>query len=348
MYSNLIFTKTLIALFLIILAVQTSNAQYDKLQQDPNITWIAEFTIDHNFSLSVPDTKENVMLTKLYKDPAVNDYSNTDNWIIDWVYQSAIDGKVNCFQDPGLTQTLSQKAIVDMVSYVDTVVIFDSETYEERVAIVEGSLNPKEIKMLRCNQVIYYNNKSKNFETKLISVAPVINKDSRDEPIFWIKMNEEISNNFDIHHSDITWGALVYSKSNPLELNFTNVIKNVDDFNFQKTIYEQAVNLEKKAESAQGYGSNVFMSSKEIESMYMSVDTVITFNPDTYEEVFRIITNEFSYDKVAKFRLMQEWYYDSKKNKLLNRLKAIAPIIRFNKESGEFLFLKPLYYIRYD
>ncbi len=326
---------------------QISLAQYNDLLDNSNISWLAEFTSDQSLSIQANSSEEIVKLTKLYDDPSNTDYFNRSNWVLDWVYQSAIHGDVKCFTDPGLTQSISHSEILNMVSYIDTVTTFDPATFEEQITIVRGSVNPDDIKSFRLNQVIFYNKKTKNFETRLISVAPILDTPN-SKPLFWIKMNEAISKNFDIHSSDISWGALAYSKANPVEFNFMEVRKNENNFDLEKRIYEQAINNEKQIESTEGYGCGTLLLPKEVSNLYTSIDTVITFNPDTYEETIQIIKNDMKPEEVSQLRLVQEWYYNTESKKLINRLKAIAPMVNVTDENGVFKYRKPMYYIRYD
>ena len=350
--------STFTFLLLIVSPNSKLSAQYQELQDDPSITWIAEFTTDYSFSLNANSTQEIIKLIKLQDDPStLSDYNRTD-WIINWIYSNAISDKYDCFKDPGLTKKLSKKNLRNLTSSTDTIVTFNPDSYEEVVQIVSYELSVNQFAGLRTNQVIYYNANTGDFQTKLISVAPLMayedgampvsyKKSKIPRPLFWIKMNQGTASHSDLESSDITWGALAYSKAHPLELNFIEIVKNTGNFNFREHIIQQATQQEKPVEGNE-YGSNQFLDEIQIANMSSSVDTVITFDPETFEEEIMIVRNNLDVNEISQFRLVQEWYYDSKKMNLMNRLKAIAPMVTIKDENGKYNFSKPLYYLRYN
>ena len=112
----------------------------------------------------------------------------------------------------------------------------------------------------------------------------------------------------------------------------------------------------KPIENAKGYGCNKFLSKKELASAYNSIDTIITFDPSTFTETIEIAKYELDPKDVSNFRLVQEWYYDGKSKKMMNRLKAICPLYYIRNDNGviEYVkdgspgYAKPLYFIRYN
>ena len=343
--------RSIIFFFCFILIKNTVSAQYIDLKNNKDILWIAEFSMDHDFSFNTDSEQRNIIkLIKFYSDPTNFDGANNDAWIIDWIYSNAVNGHYECFEDPGLTLQISKKRIASLTASVDTVITYDPATFEESTVIVRNELNPKTIKQLRTNQVIFYNQKSRNFETRLISVAPLlsIEGDESPVPLFWIKMNSKFPESFDIHNPNIVWGTLVNTKESPLFVNFMREVKNENNFNFPKRLKEQAFELEKPIESTECYGCNQLLSKVDVQKVYNSIDTVITFNPQTFLEEIQVVKHDFDPEKVSEYRLIQEWYYDENSKKLMNRLKAISPLYLTQSLNGKFKYKKPLYYIRYD
>ena len=346
-------------LFLSVLVTNSLSAQYDDLKNNTDIPWIAEFSMDHDFSFQTENDDQNIIkLIKLYSDPTNMEGANSDRWIIDWIYYNAINGHYQCFKDPGLTQQISNKELSDLNATIDTIITFYPEKFEEVIQIVRNELNPSSIKSLRTNQLVYHNQKSKNFETKLISVAPLVESETTKglTPLFWIKLDANVPQKFDIHHPNITWGALIDTKGSPLFSNFIQIVKNEKNFDFRKQLHQQAFKLEKPIESAEGYGCDIFLNKLEIESMYNSIDTIITFDPQTFQETVEIRKNDIDPNEITHYRLVQEWYYDVETKLLMNRLKAICPLAVIQDNSGKIKYApngarryaKPFYYIKYD
>jgi len=324
-----------------------SLAQYDDLKNNPNITWIAEFTIDQQLSVSTPFEEERVQLLKFDNSTSGFTHSNRSDWVIRWIFNSVMNNQLECYSDPGLTKPVSTMKLKGLITSVDTVITFNPDTYEESVMIVSNKASARSISTLRMNQVIYFNNKTGNFDTRLIAVAPIFKSENNKSVIpFWIKMAEVVPANFDLKNLDISWAALAFSKKQSLELNFTEVVKNTNRLDIKTKLYQQATQNEKSVQET--YGSDNFLDKAEIGKAYNNIDTVTTFDPTTFEEEVHIIKNEFSLESISQFRLVQEWYYNQKTKKLMNRLKAIAPLTNVKDDKGKFRYTSPLYYIRYD
>ena len=54
----------------------------------------------------------------------------------------------------------------------------------------------------------------------------------------------------------------------------------------------------------------------EVASMGATVDTVITFDPETYEEQIQIVRNELNPEDVKRFRIKEVWFFDEETSML--------------------------------
>jgi len=346
-------------IFLLIFFSQTALAQYADLKNDDNVPWIAEFSMDHDFSSSsVSDQQNIVKLIKFYNDPTTLYGANTDDWIINWIFANAMDGHYECYKDPELSNQLSQSDLLNLTISIDTVITFYPETFEEVIEIKKVEIHPSNINSLRTKQIIFYNQKSGNFDTKLIAVAPLmaIDSDNNLTPLFWIKMDAEFPNPIDIQAPNISWGVLLDTKGSPFDLKLAKEVKNENNFDFKKRIQKHAFNLERPVENAKGFGCDKFLSKKEVGNLYNSIDTIITFDPQTFQETVEIKQYNFDPNAIANYRLVQEWYYDRETKKMMNRLKAICPLYIVESEDGKIKYAKKgsrryaksLYFIRYN
>lgn len=349
--------------FILILILSFSSqflmGQYEDLQKDKNIIWVAEFFNDYSFSLMDSEREHLVKLIKFKGDASNLVDANHSRWIVEWIFNNAIDGHYDCYKDSGLTQPLSGKDLNGLITTSDTIVTFNPDTYEEMIQVVKNEIYTQQINSLRVNQVIYYDKKKKNFNTRIISVAPllldekVLKKRSKKKknkkilkPLFWIKMDGKLPKKFKVKSSNINWAALVLSKGNPIELNSIKTVKTNYGFDAKKRLYEQAFKFEKPVTI--DYNSKEELKSEKLKWMYSRTDTVITFNPDTYEEQVSIVRHDVKPDEVSNIRLVQEWYFDKKSKRLMNRLKAISPMLKANDDNGKFRFWKRLYFIKYE
>ena len=139
-------------------------------------------------------------------------------------------------------------------------------------------------------------------------------KQKRDQllPLFWVKMDGKLPKKFKVKSSDINWAALVFAKTNSVDLNAIKTVKISNGFDIKNQIYQQAVNFEKPIVNS--YDGNVKITPTELKSIFTSRDTVVSMSPETYQEEVKIIENKITSEEISNIRLVQEWYFDSKRN----------------------------------
>lgn len=89
------------------------------------------------------------------------------------------------------------------------------------------------------------------------------------------------------------------------------------------------------------------LEPNEVASLAASVDTVISYDPDTYEEEITIARTEINPEDIKKFRIKEVWYFDRKYSVLKVRILGIAPIIDKYDENDNFLFDRPMFWVYY-
>jgi hypothetical protein len=352
--------NSLLKIFILLILSGSSHflsAQYEDLQKDENITWIAEFSNDHSFALNTSSVEAKIKLLKFEADAADFSDENSSSWVTTWIYNYAKTGRDNCYKNKDLTQPISKKELTGLISNSDTIVSFDSDTYEEMIQITKDDLSVKDIHGLRVNQIIFYDQKRKSLNTRIIAVAPLaFNQASRNlnlkqkkdqlAPLFWIKMDGKLPKKFKVTSSDINWAALVFSKTNSIDLNSIKTVKIMNGFDIKNRIYQQAFEFEKPIVNS--FDGKVKLTKEELNSIYTSRDTVVTFSPDTYEQVVQITENKISAEEISNIKLTQEWYYDGKRNRLMNQVKTICPIKKVTDKKGKLKYWIPLYFIKYE
>lgn len=89
------------------------------------------------------------------------------------------------------------------------------------------------------------------------------------------------------------------------------------------------------------------LTADEVASMGASVDTVITFDPETYEEQIQIVRNEMDPEDVKRFRLKEIWFFDEESSTMQVRILGIAPLKDVNDDNGNFRYEQPMFWIYY-
>ncbi len=89
------------------------------------------------------------------------------------------------------------------------------------------------------------------------------------------------------------------------------------------------------------------MTIDEMQNIGSSVDTIITFDPETFEEIREVVVNELNAEDIKKYRLKEVWFFDEERSDLDVRILGIAPILDRYDDNGNFLNSGPMFWIYY-
>ena len=89
------------------------------------------------------------------------------------------------------------------------------------------------------------------------------------------------------------------------------------------------------------------LTAEEVASKGASIDTVTTFDPETYEEKIKIVTNSINPEDVKRFRIKEVWFFDKETSTLQVRILGIAPLLDVKDENGNFLYEQPMFWVYY-
>ena len=77
--------------------------------------------------------------------------------------------------------------------------------------------------------------------------------------------------------------------------------------------------------------------------LYQVVDTIVTFDPETYEEFVRISRVEMNADYL-RLGIVQDWYWDDRRKQLIIRPVTVCPLMHQLDGDGNYLYSRPLFY----
>lgn len=342
-------------LFAILLAYLpiASNAQIDDLLKDKNISYVATFETEHDFKLGSRKFKSELQLLKapLPTDGCINFIS--DNWLAHWLVAGIAEGKFKAYKDVELLEQYDQKLLYARIFTIDTVITFDPATYKESVQIVRNDMSGDDIKSFKTSQAIYYDKKSGSFQTRLLAIAPMVDKTDNNGnvtgsvPLAWLTMDGKLQNGFSAQSPDVAWSVLLLDQTNVLEPSKLKVKKDEVKKTFSALLFQEAMSMKHPVESTEKYGCGEKLSAKDLEHMISSIDTIITFDPATYTETVQVIKNDFNPADLKKVILAQEWYYDSRQNRVANRLKSLVPLMDKHDVDGNLLYWKKMFYLHF-
>lgn len=116
---------------------------------------------------------------------------------------------------------------------------------------------------------------------------------------------------------------------------------------FFTILMDGAINEEITVYSTEDDKFTAPLTPDEVASMGATVDTVITFDPETYEEQIQVVRNDLNPEDVKRFRMKEVWFFDEETSTLQVRILGIAPMIDVKDENGNFRYEKPMFWVYY-
>jgi gliding motility associated protien GldN len=90
------------------------------------------------------------------------------------------------------------------------------------------------------------------------------------------------------------------------------------------------------------------MTPEEVLEELVDMDTVVVYDPDTYEETVKVTRSELNPEDIKRYRVKEIWYFDEEASRMKVRILGIAPIRDYiDKETGIFKFEGPMFWIYY-
>jgi len=89
------------------------------------------------------------------------------------------------------------------------------------------------------------------------------------------------------------------------------------------------------------------LEPEEVASMGATVDTIITFDPETYEEQIQVVRNDLNPEDIKQFRMKEIWFFDEESSRLDVRILGIAPLRDEYDENGNYKYTLPLFWVYY-
>lgn len=116
---------------------------------------------------------------------------------------------------------------------------------------------------------------------------------------------------------------------------------------FFTIVMDAAINGEITVYSTEDDKFTYKLEPDEVASMGASVDTVITFDPETYEEQIQVVRNDLNPEDVKRYRVKEIWFFDEESSTLQVRILGIAPLIDVKDDNGNFRYEKPMFWLYY-
>ena len=159
----------------------------------------------------------------------------------------AENGDIAIFRDEFFREPLTTDEVDKKLNRVDTTLVWDPTTYEEKLQVVRNTINWEDIKQFRVKEVWYFDKELSVMKNRLLGIGPILQSVDEDtgefkyqEVLFWVyypearyslaKHRVQNSNN-DI--APMSWydllenrffASYIIKESNPLDLRVEDII----------------------------------------------------------------------------------------------------------------------------
>ena len=107
---------------------------------------------------------------------------------------AAVEGDITVYstEDDKFSYPLTADEVGSKMGSVDTVEVFDPDTYETTYEVVRNDINPADIKRFRLKEVWFFDEESSTMQVRILGIAPL--RDQTDDngeflyedPMFWV------------------------------------------------------------------------------------------------------------------------------------------------------------------
>ncbi|MEO1437772.1 MAG: hypothetical protein AAFV80_19690, partial [Bacteroidota bacterium] len=224
----------------------------------------------------------------------------------------------------------------------DSIVSFNPSTYEKQITFVRyytGEI----ITSYLVKQRWIYDKSTHNLSTEVLGMTPLLNYENEKRALFWIPFDQK-SKALDINDKDQIW---VKYNVHPIQFNESELLSG-DEFDTLKRLMIEAVKG-KEIIPYKGFYNEYEKLEEDDWRIFLegSVDTIITFHPETYKEQLNVVQNlPIELKEIAFLRTTQFWYFDQKRMTLNAKVVDWAPYVQVT--SGYSKYYKPLFKIKIE
>lgn len=275
----------------------------------------------------------------------------------DYFLEAAKNNNGDFYKDPDLKKRLTKEEIQTSLLLIDTIVNWNPITLEETTIIVRNELNQYDVKFSRVKFYIYYDKKINTWKLTVKSIAPVISRYDNNgefldyETLFWLPVysyddqqdyslkNITKAQRTTIHISPDSATAAKREEYAPRVVKLASA--SLDDC-LQYMLDDLEKNPEKHTILSLDMSGDE-LSNEEIKEIGISVDTIITLDPVTFEEKFEAVIIKPDIKDINQLRFTVDWYWDDKTKKLKTTCIYFYPVRNIFDDWGDFKYRQPMY-----
>lgn len=338
-----------------LVSLTTLRAQWADLLRNPDVTWVAEYTTDYLMDLNgtedYPYENRPNFFDLLQFINSGNEHGlyglklTPSNYLSRQLLNAAQDTQFLCFKDSSCQQVLTPAERYRSLTRLDTAIYCCDCPIDEMYRVIKTGVDIEEVWCYRIRQIFWYDRKLRAFNARLLAYAPVVfTRDNEGNTtgtrtLFWVKANELSSKAFKTRSFNYVFQTKMVH--NAPSQNDLKVIKGTLDF---KKLFAKELSF--PSYPLINAGTYQPASSDSLSADCFGTDTIISYQPTTYEEVIQLESRN-CIELIERIRFVQNWYYDERRQRLYCRLVGVAPLAAIRDDEGLFRFFRPLFYQRY-
>lgn len=357
-YLNLLFTTLLIGGYSI---CSFAFNNIDALLDNSDITWAAEVYTDYAPTINYRTIGRKEMQAKygistntaislkIQQQPTKQSIHLNELRLAELLLRIPSNTAIKFFKDPALKESLNYADYhkITQEENPDTVFVSQADGTQKIGGIFNRQLYPNDVKLFRVKQILSYNIKTNQLDLIPIAIAPLAAKYNKEQqlvsttPLFWVPI-QEVMQAIDLNQSSINWAKRM---TRSIDTDEVTVIKGKESFAeiLNKSLNHYAKNPN-SSKLYNTYGDMSPMSTKQVKNINSGIDTIITFDPQTFEETVSVVTNKATPETMHKIRIIQDWVWNKETKSISIQFVAFAPILKRYDSKQNFLNSGPLFY----
>ena len=268
-------------------------------------------------------------------------YSQWQETMLDMMF----DYDKPAYKTAELTQALSEEERNQLLYRLDTVLMFDPVTFEERWSTVRTGVDYGSLIGIRTRCILYQKVGSTALKLQVLAFAPLqkthneTTKAWEYNPVVWYPITATTKEqvNLDQDH------YVVSTRSK-------NEVQRLDDLQIVRGDLDLLALLEARLDNRQGLYSTADLAPLqqwEYEELREGgVDTITTFNPATFEASVQTVAWPPVYLATDALCLVIRWYWLAEEQELQYEMIGYAPVHTAKDDAGNFTYYRPLVYIK--
>ncbi len=121
-------------------------------------------------------------------------FSYPEEYFFSIINEAAIKGDLKAYsvKDDKFSLPLTKDEVASMSSSIDTISVFDPETYEENIKIVRNERNPDDVKQFRVKEIWFFDKETSTMQVRILGIAPLIDEYDNNgnfkytRPLYWL------------------------------------------------------------------------------------------------------------------------------------------------------------------